>query len=231
MPSTTVELRQLNPYRTAGAAGHLELPPRPVGLDVTVEPGRMTGEAPEAIHDDGDFPDGADEESVGWAHPAFRAHFVDPIYEDPAGEFAPFGTDEGADLLADWSERVDELADDMTVADLLAGSGFEGVLEDLGLPDSGAAVPEPGGPIDVATIVVGAAFTLLRLSGRIDPAGREAALQNLAVLEAAYGQVPELERQRADLETWHNPEEGGRGEVPARRPSTGNVGDSLREID
>jgi len=50
---------------------------------------------------------------------------------------------------------------------------------------------------------------MVRMSGRIDPAGRAAALRNLAVLEEAYGQVPELERQRVDLETWHNPEETG----------------------
>lgn len=47
-----------------------------------------------------------------------------------------------------------------------------------------SVVPEPGGPIGTAAIVVGAAFTLLRLRGRIDPEGRQAALCGLAVLEA-----------------------------------------------
>ncbi len=205
MPSATVVLRQLNPYRTPGAAAQLELPPRASGPDAApaVASGHMIGETAGAIDDGKEFPD--DGKLLGWADPAFRAHFADSVYEDPEGEFAPFGTDEGADLLAEWSERVEELSDDMTVADLLAESGFEGVLEDLDLSDSGAAVPEPGGPIDAATIVVGAAFTLLRLAGRIDPEGRQAALRGLAVLEAAYGQVAELERQRVDLETWRDP--------------------------
>lgn len=34
-------------------------------------------------------------------HPAFAAHFIDPIYDDPALETAPFGDDDGADLLSD----------------------------------------------------------------------------------------------------------------------------------
>lgn len=135
------------------------------------------------------------------AHPAFQRHFTDPVYDDPAGEFAPFGTDEGADLMDEWADRRDEIAD-FTVADLLGESGFEGALDDLDLPDGGEDVPEPGGPIDAATIVVGAAFTLLRLTGRIDPAGREAALRALGVLEGAYGPMPELERQHADLDAW-----------------------------
>ncbi|MEA5155739.1 hypothetical protein [Raineyella sp.] len=61
--------------------------------------------------------------------------------------------------------------------------------------------------VSAATIVVGAAVTLLRLSGRIDPPGRAAALHSLAVLEGTYSRTPELERQRLDLETWHNPDE------------------------
>ncbi|QGF23607.1 hypothetical protein [Raineyella fluvialis] len=221
----SVEISALDPFRFGGGARRLVVPASdtdrargPVrraprgGVDqgVGVANGKDDGGG-EVAYDmtDEDFPDGEDAESAAWAHPAFRAHFADSVYEDPEGEFAPFGTDEGADLLAEWSERVEELTDDMTVADLLAESGFEGVLEDLDLPDSGAAVPEPGGPIDAATIVVGAAFTLLRLSGRIDTDGRAAALRGLAVLEAAYGEVPELARQRIDLETWHIPGQRG----------------------
>lgn len=53
-------------------------------------------------------------------HPAFAAHFADPLYDDPANDFAPFGNDEGWDLLAGWSERTDELGPTSTVLDLLA---------------------------------------------------------------------------------------------------------------
>ena len=35
------------------------------------------------------------------SHPLYVAHFTDPIYTDEAGEFAPFGNDEGADAFLD----------------------------------------------------------------------------------------------------------------------------------
>lgn len=43
-------------------------------------------------------------------------------------------------------------------------------------------IPEPGGPIDAATVVIGAAFSLLRLDGHIDEAGRQQTLRALDVL-------------------------------------------------
>lgn len=56
------------------------------------------------------------------AHEKFATHFTDPIYDDPAEEFAPFGSDEGADILAEWAERVDDLGTDSTVRDILRDS-------------------------------------------------------------------------------------------------------------
>lgn len=62
-------------------------------------------------------------EDLPEAAPAFAAHFTDPVYDDPAGEFAPFGSDEGFDMLYDWAERRDELDSTTTVAYLVEESG------------------------------------------------------------------------------------------------------------
>lgn len=72
-------------------------------------------------------------------HPAFAAHFTDPLYDDPAGEFAPFGSDEGADLLAEWSDRPGDLREDSTLRRLLAEafadpSDLDDVLGGMGGP-------------------------------------------------------------------------------------------------
>ncbi|GLI27263.1 hypothetical protein ARHIZOSPH14_15050 [Agromyces rhizosphaerae] len=135
------------------------------------------------------------------AAPAFAAHFTDPIYDDPAGEFAPFGTDEGWDLLAEWAERRGELDTGTTLADLAEQSGFADIVAELDA-EARPGIPEPGGPIDAATIVVGAGFTVLRLTGNIDEAGRRQTLRALEVLIHEYGSRRELLRQREDLESW-----------------------------
>lgn len=147
-----------------------------------------------ATMDDADLPEAA---------PAFLAHFTDPVYDDPAGEFAPFGSDEGFDLLYEWVERRDELGAGTTVDDLIEDSGFADVVAELDTPE-GPGIPVPGGQVDAATITVGAAFTLLRLGGHIDDAGRRQTLRALDILIRRYDSPPELLRQRADLESWTN---------------------------
>ncbi|MFC6006970.1 hypothetical protein [Angustibacter luteus] len=126
------------------------------------------------------------------AAPAFTAHFSDPVYEDPAGEFAPFGTDEGSDMLSEWDERREELGPDTTVTDLLEDAGLSDVSADLDNPED----------VDAATITVAAGFTLLRLSGRIDDAGKKLTLKALDVLIRYYDSPSEVLRQRADLKSW-----------------------------
>jgi uncharacterized protein YfeS len=144
-----------------------------------------------------------DDEELPEAAPAFSAHFTDPVYDDPAGEFAPFGSDEGFDLLYEWDERRDELDAATTVADLIEESGFTDVVAEIDTPE-GPGIPVPGGQVDAATVTVGAAFTLLRLAGRIDEAGRQQTLKALDILIRRYDSPPELLRQRADLESWAN---------------------------
>jgi uncharacterized protein YfeS len=131
------------------------------------------------------------------ADDAFTEHFTSPIYDDPAGEFAPFGNDEGADMLADWAERTDELSPTSTVRDLLADGS-----DDPGDVDAMFAELDDEDGIDAAFFVIGAGFTLLRLTGQIDDEGRTAVLRALAVLETSYGEQPELTRMRDDLESF-----------------------------
>jgi uncharacterized protein YfeS len=131
------------------------------------------------------------------ADDTFTDHFTSPIYDDPAGEFAPFGTDEGADLLTEWAARRDELGPASTVRDLLSAAvddpaDVDGLMADLDDEDG----------VDAATIVVGAGFTLLRLTGQIDDEGRALVQRALVALEAFYGEQRELSRMRDDLDSF-----------------------------
>jgi uncharacterized protein YfeS len=126
---------------------------------------------------------------------AFSDHFTDPVYRDQAGEFAPFGTDEGSDLLYEWAGRRGELNDASTVAQILEIDSLDVLDEDL---------TETDGRLELAPSVVGAAFTLLYLTGQIDPAGKDLALAELNVMIDSYGPQPELLRQRDDLRAWES---------------------------
>lgn len=145
--------------------------------------------------------DFGEEDLLPEADPAFAAHFTDPLYGDPASELAPFGNDEGWDILHEWDERRDELTPETTVADLIVGSGFAELVSSAGV-DPGEGVPEPGGLLDAATIVVGAGFTLLRLTGQIDDEGKRETLRALDILIDFYDSPPELLLQRDDLRSW-----------------------------
>lgn len=100
----------------------------------------------------------------GYTHPRFAAHFTDALYDDPADDFAPFGSDEGSDLFVEAEEQRGELGPASTVADLL----------ELTAAEDGAAFVdeiEEGSP-DLDGFVIGAGFALLRLTGQIDAQGR-----------------------------------------------------------
>ena len=143
----------------------------------------------------------AADEELPKAAPAFASHFSDPVYDDPAGEFAPFGTDEGYDMLSEWAERREELSSDTTVSDLIEESGFADVVSEPDSPEE-PGIPVPGGQVDAATITIGAGFTLLRLTGHIDEEGRQQTLEAIDVLIRRYDSPPELVRQRTDLASW-----------------------------
>ncbi|GAA3579532.1 hypothetical protein GCM10022197_41310 [Microlunatus spumicola] len=100
----------------------------------------------------------------GFVHPAYAAHFTDPFYDDPADDFAPFGSDEGSDLLVEAEEQRARLGPTSTVAD---------VLELTAADDATEFVDEIGeGSPDLDGFVIGAGFALLRLTGQIDARGR-----------------------------------------------------------
>ena len=101
----------------------------------------------------------------GFVHPAYAAHFTDLFHDDPADELAPFGSDEGSDLLVEAEEQRSELGESSTVAD---------VLELTAAEDAAAFVDEIGeGSPDLDGFMIGAGFALLRLTGQIDPQGRQ----------------------------------------------------------
>lgn len=147
------------------------------------------------------------------AHPRFAAHFTDPWYDDVADEYAPFGSDEGWDLVMEWGERRDELGPSSTVADVLEGGWFPDAVQVFRqLPDDSEEILEgrdgpiiianPMGKIDAATFLVSGAFTLLRLTGQIDPGGMRDALAALDYFLRNDPTSTELARMKADLLSW-----------------------------
>lgn len=149
-----------------------------------------------SVHEPGD------DEGLPQAHPAFDAHFTDPLYEDEADELAPFGSDEGWDLVHGWGGRRAELSASSTVRDLLEDDEMGFALDELDAPAEPSPVPEPGGRVDASVIVVGAGFTLMRLTGQIDDEGRELVLAALRNLADEYPDEATLERQVADVESF-----------------------------
>lgn len=141
--------------------------------------------------------------------PAFAEHFSEPFYLDEADEFAPFGSDEGFDVLNSAADAG--LPGDATVGDVLDETGFGFALEDLGgetdwlaIRPEAPRIPLPGGSVDAALIVEGAGFSLLRLQGRIDEVGKAQVLAALDVLIGAFDE-DQLRQIRADLVSWVNP--------------------------
>lgn len=112
--------------------------------------------------DDEDDGDGVDDDVWPEPHPAFAAHFTDPIYTDWADDFAPFGGDEASDALAELYEE--DLAEDATLAGL-AEAEFEDDWPDI-LTDP-VLLDEYG---DAVLIALG--FGLIRVTGAIDDEGR-----------------------------------------------------------
>lgn len=142
-------------------------------------------------------------------HPAFITHFTDAVYDDTGVETAPFGSDEGSDILWEWGQRRDELGPASSIADVMGS-------DDARLD---ALVGEMSGInyLDQAAIVRGAAFTLLRLTGHLSDKDRALALRSIEYevqttadpgwlpLEAREQLLPPLLLQRSDLLSWTNP--------------------------
>ncbi len=139
-----------------------------------------------------------EDEQLPAAHENFARHFKASIYEEPADEFAPFGSDEGWDILQVAAENRAELLNGATVADLLE-------IVDAPVEEGWGDSPDAEEWYSDATFVAAAAFTLLRLTGQIDEVGRSRALEALDILIDYFGEEPELRQQKNDLERWRNP--------------------------
>lgn len=129
-------------------------------------------------------------------HPAFAAHFTDPLYDDVGAELAPFGSDEGWELVMDGADRREEIAADPTLATLLRTDDVRTVAGDMVGVDG----------LETAMFVTSGAFALLRLVGRISEADRALALEAIDFQLAQLPDEPALVRQRADLDSWRNPD-------------------------
>jgi uncharacterized protein YfeS len=127
---------------------------------------------------------------LGPKHPAFAAHFRHTIYDDPADDFAPFGNDEGWDLLADWVKRADELDSDSTLTQIAPEWFEDGALVPADLSED---------DVDLNDIVISAGFVLLRLTGQIGEADRALVLRALDIRDGTYGQDPHTQQMRIDL--------------------------------
>ena len=114
------------------------------------------------------------------AHEKFAAHFVDELYEDPADDLAPFGSDEAADEIFGWMTHLDDVTAESTVRQLVAISYDEedeaSLLEDWASDDD---------TLDAITIALG--FFLIRVTGQIDEVGRQDVLEAIARRRTRFG--------------------------------------------
>ncbi|MDO5697954.1 MAG: hypothetical protein Q4G51_08260 [Dermatophilus congolensis] len=126
------------------------------------------------------------------SHPAFAAHFDDDLYDNIDDAYAPFGSAEGEDLLREWGDKRDELAEESFITDLVPAFG----------DDLGTRIGQDDEEGEIETLVVAAGFTLLRLLGEIDEQDRQYMLRSLNHLEVVYGEQSEFETMREDLESF-----------------------------
>lgn len=105
-------------------------------------------------------------------HPRYSAHFVDPLYESRHLDAAPFGSDQGADMLRDVEEAGGVLPDGASISTLLPWGDVQGCF-------AAAAT----GDVDGLSFIYAAGFLLIRYVGRLDRSDYETlrkALQGLA---------------------------------------------------
>ncbi|MCT4795282.1 WGR domain-containing protein [Exiguobacterium alkaliphilum] len=123
------------------------------------------------------------------AHPRFNAHFQDDFYLDCTDEFAPFGSDEGADVLVMFEDAIRKERD----IDFLVGA-YEIVSDwmerDVSTPDDWATF-KYGFECDV--VVMSSAFASIKLTGHLETALQE---EGIAALDRLTHQVELEDRPR-----------------------------------
>lgn len=123
------------------------------------------------------------------AHSAFAAHFTDDLYDNTDDVYAPFGSVESEELLRECAEKRDELEDGAVITDIVEAFG----------DDLGDRIGMDEEETDLESLVVGAGFTLLRLTGQIDEQDRQYVLRALRHLEQVYGEQSEIDTMTEDL--------------------------------
>ena len=145
------------------------------------------------------------DEDLPTPHPAFAAHFTDPLYDDDGDDDTPFGSDEGYELLHEAAGRRDAIAASPTLATVLECEPHHVATY------MGPMVGSDG--MDTASFVISGAFTVLRLAGHLPDADRDLALAAIDLTLAHIARMnPDLDRPpatwvtaRSDLATWTNP--------------------------
>ena len=137
--------------------------------------------------------------SIVRRHPRFSAEFTHPLYSSETDEFAPFGSDEGADLLRSWAQRS---------ADLTAGATLRTILVDgTDEPDqlwAEFAQADPPAELDAIVIAAGRAMVLQALlrSRQHSPAG---ARQFDQMIQDLGGEVPTTSPESDDSPEMFDP--------------------------
>ncbi len=92
-------------------------------------------------------------------HPKYVAHFIDPLYDSRTMDSAPFGSDQGADMLHDVEMSGGVLRPDASIETVLPWGDVDGYFADA-----------EKGDVDGLSFIYAAGFLLLRFNAHIDEA-------------------------------------------------------------
>lgn len=112
------------------------------------------------------------------ANPAFMQHFQEDFYLDCTDEFAPFGSDEGADVLDMFGEALRKEQD----FDFLEGAYAvlsDWLEEDISTPDDWML---NGDRFVCDVVILASAFASIKLTGRITDALKRSAHETLTTI-------------------------------------------------
>lgn len=131
-----------------------------------------------------------DDDFLPPAHPEYTGHFTDPLYADPADDFAPFGSDEAADSVF----GVLDAGTSLSTATLrtLLDAEFEGIDWESEADDDDA----------FDAVQIGFGFLLLRVNGRLDDEGVQLLRAAIERRRERYGDVAQLDTMLKDLDAF-----------------------------
>ncbi|GAB3989114.1 hypothetical protein [Nocardioides marmoraquaticus] len=105
--------------------------------------------------------------------PRYTAHFTDPLYDDVADDCAPFGSDQGSDLLHDVEQAGRTIAPDATIESLLPWGSVESFFADA-----------ERGDVDGLLLIYATGFLLLRYRGDLSGTDLEVLQRAVAGIHA-----------------------------------------------